>query len=520
VETDLNECTYTMTTNAWDATATDNCTTVTLGYVLTGATAGSGTTLNGVTFNLGTTTVTWTATDGSSNTETCVFDVVVEDNQLPSFVACVGSDQTVATDLNECTYTMTTNAWDATATDNCTTVTLGYVLTGATAGSGTTLNGVTFNLGTTTVTWTATDGSTNTETCVFDVVVEDNQLPSFVACVGSAQTVETDLNECTYTMTTNAWNATATDNCTTVSLGYVLTGATTGSGITLNGVTFNLGTTTVTWTATDGSTNTETCVFDVVVEDNQLPEIIGCLSDFSANNDATSCGAIVTWNVPTFTDNCIGASMTASHTPGDYFNVGSTEVMYVVTDGAGNQEQCVFNITVLDTENPSIACPASIGTCDPLVTYDSPVATDNCGVASVVMTAGLVSGSDFPVGVTPVTYLVTDIHGNENTCTFNVEVWPLPILELVPTDVSCFGFGDGSIELTVTNGTPTYTYLWSNGETSQHISALLPDMYNVTVTDANGCLGFAHTTVNQPLPLAINGVTTNATMLWWRYGIN
>jgi gliding motility-associated-like protein len=511
VETDLNECTYTMTTNTWDATATDNCTTVTLGYVLTGATTGSGTTLNGVTFNLGTTTVTWTATDGSSNTETCVFDVIVEDNQLPSFVACVGSDQTVATDLNECTYTMTTNTWDATATDNCTTVTLGYVLTGATTGSGTTLNGVTFNLGTTTVTWTATDGSSNTETCVFDVIVEDNQLPSFVACVGSDQTVATDLNECTYTMTTNAWDATATDNCTTVTLGYVLTGATTGSGTTLNGVTFNLGTTTVTWTATDGSSNTETCVFDVVVEDNQFPEVIDCPISFSGPNDVTFCGANVSWDEPTFEDNCLGASMTASHAPNDYFTLGTTEVVYVVTDGSGNETQCVFNVTVLDEELPLITCPPSIGTCDPLVTYDAPVATDNCGVSTIEMTAGLASGSEFPVGITPVTYLVTDIHGNENTCSFNVEVYPLPVLTLSPIDVSCNGFGDGSIELTVTNGTPQYSYLWSNEETTQNVSGLEPGVYGVTVVDANGCSGSAQATINQPLPLTINGVVTHAT---------
>jgi hypothetical protein len=373
VETDLNECTYTMTTNAWNATATDNCTTVTLGYVLTGATTGSGTTLNGVTFNLGTTTVTWTATDGSTNTETCVFDVVVEDNQLPSFVACVGSAQTVETDLNECTYTMTTNAWDATATDNCTTVTLGYVLTGATTGSGTTLNGVTFNLGTTTVTWTATDGSTNTETCAFDVVVEDNQLPSFVACVGSAQTVETDLNECTYTMTTNAWDATATDNCTTVTLGYVLTGATTGSGTTLNGVTFNLGTTTVTWTATDGSSNTETCVFDVIVEDNQLPSFVACVgSDQTVATDLNECTFTMTtnaWNA-TATDNCttvtLGYVLTGATTGsgttlnGVTFNLGTTTVTWTATDGSTNTETCVFDVVVEDNQLPSfVACVGS-----------------------------------------------------------------------------------------------------------------------------------------------------------------
>jgi gliding motility-associated-like protein len=265
----------------------------------------------------------------------------------------------------------------------------------------------------------------------------------------------------------------------------------------------------VTWTVTDGSSNTETCVFDVVVEDNQLPEISGCLADFSVANDATSCGAIVSWNVPTFSDNCAGSSMTASHTPGDYFAVGSTEVVYVVTDGSGNQEQCSFIITVLDTEAPIITCPAAIGTCDPVVTYSAPVVSDNCGVATVEMTAGLASGSEFSVGITPVTYLVTDIHGNQNSCTFNVEVYPLPILELIPTHVSCNGFGDGSIELNVTNGSPEYTYQWSNGETTQHISGLEPGMYNVAVTDDNGCIGSAHVTINQPLPLTINGVATN-----------
>jgi gliding motility-associated-like protein len=514
VDTDADVCTYTMTTNAWDAVATDNCTVASVTAELTGATTASGlTTLNGVTFGLGTTVVTWTVTDGSTNTETCVFEVVVEDNQLPSFVACIASTQTVDTDADVCTYTMTTNAWDAVATDNCTVASVTAELTGATTASGlTTLNGVTFGLGTTVVTWTVTDGSTNTETCVFEVVVEDNQLPSFVACIASTQTVDTDADVCTYTMTTNAWDAIATDNCTVASVTAELTGATMASGLTtLNGVTFGLGTTVVTWTVTDGSTNTETCVFEVVVEDNQFPEVIDCPISFSVPNDVTFCGANVSWDEPTFEDNCLGASMTASHAPNDYFTVGTTEVVYVVTDGSGNETQCVFNVTVLDEELPLITCPSSIGTCDPLVTYDAPVATDNCGVATIEMTAGLASGSEFPVGITPVTYLVTDIHGNENTCTFNVEIYPLPILTLSPDDVSCNGFGDGSIELTVTNGTPEYSYLWSNEETTQNVSGLEPGVYSVVVTDANGCIGSAQATINQPLPLAINGVVTHAT---------
>src|SRR5690606_12536345 len=89
-------CTYTHSGTAWDATADDNCSVATLEYELTGVTTGSGTSLDGVEFNLGVTTVTWTATDGSSNIGVCSFTVTVEDNEAPE-ITCVGN-QTPAPD--------------------------------------------------------------------------------------------------------------------------------------------------------------------------------------------------------------------------------------------------------------------------------------------------------------------------------------------------------------------------------------------------------------------------------------
>ena len=45
------------------------------------------------------------------------------------------------------------------------------------------------------------------------------------------------------------------------------------------------------------------------------------------------------------------------------------------------------------------------------MTYVTPVGTDNCAGAVTTRTAGLASGATFPIGVTTVTYLVTDASG-------------------------------------------------------------------------------------------------------------
>jgi len=512
VISDVGDCYYTHIGNSWNAEATDNCTVSTILADLSGATiANNLTTLNNATFNLGTTTVTWTVTDGSGNTSICSFDVVVTDTELPVFSDCGPSgDQNVNAQIGTCTYTYSGSGWDASATDNCSVSSILAGLTGATTASNlSTLNGVSFNLGVTTVTWTVTDGSGNTNTCSFNVTVEDDQLPSILSCgaVGT-QNVNTDLGVCTYTVSGTGWDATASDNCSVASILYVLTGATVGTGSSLDGVTFAQGTTTVTWTATDGSGNTADCSFDVVVTDIEVPVISGCVSNMNVSNDVDDCGAIVTWTPPTFTDNC-GATMTSTHVSGDFFPIGTTTVTYTVTDGSGNVSTCIFDVQVNDTELPQMNCPANIESCDSLVTFVAPLANDNCGVVSVTQTAGLASGSYFPIGTTTVTYEALDVNGNAYSCSFDVIIHPTPILSSVSTDVTCNGVGDGSIDLTVTNGSVPYNFVWSNGASTEDVSGLQPGIYSVTVDDAFGCMATTSDTIVQPDQLILNKDVSN-----------
>ena len=58
----------------------------------------------------------------------------------------------------------------------------------------------------------------------------------------------------------------------------------------------------------------------------------------------------------------------------------------------------------------------------------------------------------------------------------------------------------GSISASVTGGTGTITYLWSNGATTQSSSNIIPGTYSVTATDATGCTGTATTVVDLTWP--------------------
>ena len=98
-------------------TATDNCNIASITYTISGVTTGSGTNdASGTNFNLGLSTVTYTATDGSGNTTTCSFTVTLTDNTPPT-INCL-PNQTIELS-NACTTTMPNYAAQAVTLDNC-----------------------------------------------------------------------------------------------------------------------------------------------------------------------------------------------------------------------------------------------------------------------------------------------------------------------------------------------------------------------------------------------------------------
>lgn len=75
--------------------------------------------------------------------------------------------------------------------------------------------------------------------------------------------------------------------------------------------------------------------------------------------------------------------------------------------------------------------------------------------------------------------------------TFTVEVTEPDALSVDLQEqiaASCFGFCDGSLTVSVSGGTAPYTYAWPTGDTEVLASALCAGQYELTVTDANGCV--------------------------------
>lgn len=80
----------------------------------------------------------------------------------------------------------------------------------------------------------------------------------------------------------------------------------------------------------------------------------------------------------------------------------------------------------------------------------------------------------------------------------------LHITEAVTQNISCFGLRDGSVDITVEGGTPSYTYYWSNGATVQDLHNIPAGSYTVTITDANGCFVISTYEIEQPDQLVLN----------------
>lgn len=176
---------------------------------------------------------------------------------------------------------------------------------------------------------------------------------------------------------------------------------------------------------------------------------------------------------------------------------GATSVAPPVADFSGTPvsicQGSTVNFTDLSTNNPtswlwsfSGGTPSSATTQNPVVTYNTP------GTYTVSLIAANAGGSDT---VNKVNYITVNAN---------------PTATIAGTNVSCNGGSNGSANLTVTSGATPFTYIWSNGATTQDLTGLSPGTYIVTVTDANNCKTISSVTISQPTALNTTTSSVNA----------
>ena len=275
---------------------------------------------------------------------------------------------------------------------------------------GTAKPGDLFSSGIHIVTYTLSDKAGNKAVRSFTITVYDTISPQ-IENVPVDFSVEVDFPNCG---TEVSWTEpTATDNC----------------GVTLvsdraPGEFFDIGTHSVTYTATDDSGNSKIATFQIEVTNPHDPQFANCPKDTVIYVDEDNCDAVFTWIEPT----ALGCEVTVTqnHFPGEVFALGAHSISYAASDIGGKLATCEFVLEVKDTISPVIQnCPStySVDFVDTLgqqmiVSWVEPTATDQCD--SVILTSNYKPGDRFDFGATKVIYDAKDASGNSSSCILEV----------------------------------------------------------------------------------------------------
>ena len=191
----------------------------------------------------------------------------------------------------------------------------------------------------------------------------------------------------------------------------------------------------------------------------------------------------------------------------------------------GNLPAGTYTVTVTDVNECEVVGTATIDEFPGLMLI--PIASspdcfgETTGAATVLINGGTgpftylwSNGStdpellNIPAGTYTVT--VTDAVGCTGVETIGVAQPELLIAQVTSTnttDVSCNSFADGEATVSVDGGTPPYTYLWSDGQTTATATGLAAGNYSATVTDANGCEAMVDVTIEEPPVLDLSAST-------------
>lgn len=528
---------------------------------------------SGSTFPIGVTTVLVSATDAAGNSSSASFPVTVIDNQNP-IISNLPANITDYVNGISCSKAI---SWASPSfSDNC-----------GIASSSVNLNsGSVFNIGNTTVTYSALDANNRSSNASFVVTLIDTVKPTVLT-----QTLNISLNnQGTANITAQMVNNNSSDNCgidsmyvipnsfdcsnigsnlvtfyvidnngninsnqTTVTISDLTAPIAQGQNLTVylnnngeaqinanqinNGSTDNcgianlslstenlncnhLGQNQITLTVTDNAGNTSTSIANVLVLDTITPQFatnFSSISDFALNN---ICGNNINWTVPSIIDNC-ATSLTSNFLSGDYFAVGQSTVNYTASDLSGNDVQQSFVVTIIDTVKPIINTQnitvylnqnGEKAITPEVVNNNS---FDNCGITNIN-----ISQSNFNcthLGLNTINFTATDINGNSNSNSVTITVLDTikPIANTQNLTVYLDNSGNANITVNDINDNSFDACGISNisiSKSSFNCNDIGLNQVDLIVTDNSGNIGSAQAIVTVLDSIKPNAIAQNLTV--------
>lgn len=308
--------------------------------------------------------------------------------------------------------------------------------------------------------------------------------------------------------------STTNDNCNGSGTGSITVSPTGGTSPysflwSNNATTQNLSNVTAgnyTVTMTDGNGNTVTQSFSVGTD--PAPTLAytttppACLGGANGSIDVSVSGGATPYSyawsngLPATEDAANLAAGTYSITVTDNSTCTVTQSISVADGDAPSVAFLANNPFCTGGNNGSINLTPAGGTAPYSFVWDN-------GLPATEDVTGLMAGT-YNVTVSDndncsITQSITVTDGNSPTAAASVA-----------EQVSCNGLSDGVFTVAPTGGQIPYTFLWSNGATTQDASGFAVGTHSVVVTDVNGCTVSASATMTEPTAMALALDISNA----------
>ncbi|MEA1874876.1 MAG: gliding motility-associated C-terminal domain-containing protein, partial [Bacteroidota bacterium] len=356
-------------------------------------------------------------------------------------------------------------------------------------------------------------------TASFSQIWDDGQasLTAINLCAGIHSVTVTDGNSCTAETTVTINENPAVNASIASSTDVSCNGDSDGSAT----VTPGGGNGSYTYLWSDGQTtatanNLSAGSYDVTVYDGNMCE--------AYSNVTISENPVVTASISSSSDvTCNGGSDgSATVTPGG----GDGSYTYLWSDGqttstANNLSAGTYFVTVYDGNMCEATTSITISENSAVIasiSSSSDVTCNGGSDGSAIVTPGGGDGSytylwsDGQTTATAISlsagsYDVTVYDGNMCEAYASVTISENPAVTAsttVDADVTCNGGSDGSAIVTPGGGDGSYTYLWSDGQTSAIANNLSAGSYDVTVYDGNMCEAYSNVTISENSAVTAN----------------